>query len=209
MFTCVNYPWTRPENGIPASVSISPSGEPAPVQSDGDIDLFPQASRLFGQLQESNVFTGSVNTFRPVAACWCNAATGAQELVARRVHVTSDPRVKQAVRPLTDDDGLALVRSVTPYRYTLDGREAAGVLANDVPAAYAHRTPDGALSVDYNSLLAELWAGVRALSRRLDDLDRRLPALVYESVHTALEVRRRPQEPVPEQQCVLHAVDPE
>ena len=83
------------------------------------------------------------------------------------------------------------------------------VLANDVPAAYAHRTPDGALSVDYNSLLAELWAGVRALSRRLDDLDRRLPALVYESVHTALEVRRRPQEPVPEQQCVLHAVDPE
>ena len=49
MYTSVNYPWTRPDSFLPTSVTISPGGEPAPIQSDGDIDLFPQASKLFGK----------------------------------------------------------------------------------------------------------------------------------------------------------------
>lgn len=46
------------------------------------------------------------------------------------------------------------------------------MMAHEVPQAYAHRMPDGSLCVDYNSLLAELWAGVRCLCDRLETQER-------------------------------------
>ena len=161
MFPAVNYSWYRP-NGAPASISISPLGDPAPQQSDGEVDLFSQASLFFGQLNAPNVFTAPVNTF--------------QDVVARRLHATSDPLRKSDVSPLPETEALALVRAVPAYRYDLDGRRAAGVLASDVPEAYVHRMPDGTRCVDYNSLVAELWAGVRDLTRRLEECERRLAA---------------------------------
>lgn len=154
MFQRVNYQW-RP--GQPFSgVTISPTGEAAVIALDGDIDLFPQASRVFGQLARPNTFTGQTNTF-------C-------DVVARRIHVTSDADQKTNLRPLSDRDAEDLVRRIVPYHYLIDGRMAAGVLAQDVPEVYASRTPGGTLVVDYTSLLAELWGAVRHLSHRLDAL---------------------------------------
>ena len=155
MYPYVNYNW-RPEGGRPTGVTIDPSGDPAGTDADGDINLFPQASRLFGMLGQSNTFVGPTNTF--------------QDVVARRVHVTSDATQKQEAQPLSDADAERLVRNLVPYRYVIDGRPAAGVLAQDVPASYTRRLSDGTLTVDYTSLLAELWGAVRHLSQRVDDL---------------------------------------
>ena len=62
------------------AITISPTGEPAPVQPDGEVDLFnrfvcvhcthnpagSQAKELFGLLGYPNVFTGDVNTFHDI-----------------------------------------------------------------------------------------------------------------------------------------------
>ena len=100
--------------------------------------------------------------------------TQSQDIVARRVHVTSDPVKKEDVRPLPEEEANALVQHVAAYRYLLDGRPAAGVMATDVPSAYSHVLPDGTRCVDYNSLVAELWACVRGLSVRLEECERQL-----------------------------------
>ena len=67
----------KPEYKPPVNpdVSIAPDGSPAPFFS-GDINLYPQASRVFSQLDVGNVFTAPLNTF--------------QEVAARRMHITSD-----------------------------------------------------------------------------------------------------------------------
>jgi hypothetical protein len=127
---------------------------PPPPPPPLPIVACPQASRLFGQLDKPNVFTGECNTF--------------QEVVARRIHVTSDAGEKQNLQPMVGDDAEQLVRRIVPHRYLLDGRPAAGVLAQDVPVSYTTHSPDGTLSVDYTALLAELWGAVRHLVQRVD-----------------------------------------
>lgn len=65
MFPAVNYAYVRPlDPAAPTRITVSPLGEPAGVQADGDIDLFAQASQYFGLLYGSNVFAAPVNTFR-------------------------------------------------------------------------------------------------------------------------------------------------
>lgn len=64
MYPVVNYTFTRPEQFHALGVTISPTGEPAPYEKDGDINLFEQASQIFGQLSASNVFTAQFNTFQ-------------------------------------------------------------------------------------------------------------------------------------------------
>ena len=118
-------------------------------------DIHPQASRFFAQLHDQNEFTAVFNTF--------------QEIFVQRIHVTSDRSQKQNITPLPDHEGTELVRHLMPYRYTINGRPAAGLMADEVPASYTHRNTT--LSVDYNSLIAELWASVRDAHARLDRLE--------------------------------------
>ena len=118
-------------------------------------DIHPQAARLFAQLHDQNEFTAVFNTF--------------QEIFVQRIHVTSDRSQKQNITPLADHEGTDLVRHVLLYRYTINGRPAAGLMADEVPASYTQRNTT--LSVDYNSLLAELWASVRDAHARLDRLE--------------------------------------
>jgi hypothetical protein len=85
--------------------------------------------------------------------------------------VTSDAREKENMTPLDEARAADLVRRTGTYRYTLDGRMAAGVAAQEVPPEYTSTMPDGSLTVDYNALVAELWASVRHLLRRVDALE--------------------------------------
>lgn len=105
-----------------------------------------------------HTFEGNTNTFR--------------DIVARRVFITSDPREKSDRTPLSPRGATRTVRGLRPHRYTLDGQEAAGLLADEVPTAYVRQCgPGGPLVVDYQSLLAELWASVQHAHARLDALE--------------------------------------
>lgn len=88
MLPVSNYSWRRPDwtssGPQKVTITIEPGGAVAPVDPDGDINLYTQASHIFGQLAENNVFTGNVNTF--------------QEVHVRRLHVLSGPEVRR--RPL-------------------------------------------------------------------------------------------------------------
>ena len=124
------------------------------MEGDGDINLFTQAKKLFGLLEEPNHFTGTVNTF--------------QDLVARRVVVSSDRRRKTNIRPVDEEMASRTIMRIVPQYYLLDGVPAAGVLADEVPAHCRYlNAPDGTQTVDYTALLAELWASTRHLHRRL------------------------------------------
>lgn len=150
-----------------ARVSIHPQNRPPPVLPDGRVNLYNQACESFPRLAGENLFTGAHNVF-------------AGPVQVRRCHVVSDPREKTAVRPLAPAAGAALVRAVPAYVYELDGRPAAGLLASggggggpplppscEAPAAGG---AGGPRSLDYNALLAHLWAAVQDLQRRLDTL---------------------------------------
>jgi hypothetical protein len=138
-------------------LSISPDGETASPAPDGDVNLFQQASKIFGQLRAENVFTASTNTF--------------QDVFVRRLHVTSDRTKKTDVIPLVEEDATALVRRLIPRRYKVDGESAAGMIADEMPAQYVRCVPGVAtLSVDYNSLMAEMWASLKHAHSRIDAL---------------------------------------
>lgn len=103
-------------------------------------------------LGSSNEFTGEQNVFN--------------DIIARRLQIVSDRTRKRGLRRLRGSECKRLVSQLTPYHYTVDDRAAAGLLAQDVPEPYRTTAPDGTLSVDYLSLLAELWGAVRHLLRR-------------------------------------------
>lgn len=139
-------------------ISIHPQGVAAPVRPNGDLDLYTQASDFFGRLATDNVFTGGRNTFQG-------------HITVRRCHVTSDSRHKEDLVPLSGPDSARMVRTVVPYGYTIDGECAAGLMAEDVPSEYTRESPvDGTKTVDYNSLLAHLWAAVRELQGQVEEL---------------------------------------
>ena len=108
-------------------------------------------------MRAENVFTAPSNTF--------------QDVFVRRLHVTSDSTEKADVSVVGEEEATALVRSVTPRRYKVDGHSAAGVLAQEVPHRYVRRIPGmPTLSVDYNSLMAEMWASLKHAHTRIDAL---------------------------------------
>ena len=124
MLPIANYLYRPPDwdyEGL--RVTITPDAEPMP----GEIDLYPQAAHVFGQLAKNNDFTGAVNTF--------------QDIYVRRLHVLSEPACKTDAIVIPEREATALVRRLTPYRYRLDGRESAGFMVSDVPTAYATTTP--------------------------------------------------------------------
>ena len=147
----------RPELSGSGHVSIAPTGEPASTEADGDINLFSQASKIFGQLNANNVFTAPLNTF--------------QDLIVRRIQVTSDASQKTDIQVFSDTEGMRLSQQVAAYRCCIDGRPAAGFLAHEVPVEFTRRTDAGTLVVDYNALVAALWASVRCAHERLDSLE--------------------------------------
>ena len=88
----------------------------------------------FSQLSADNVFSGRCNIFQG-------------DVEVRRCYFTSDPRSKDNVRCLDPATSAALVRSIQPYSYTIDGASASGMLADDVPVEYTHTAPNGLRSV--------------------------------------------------------------
>ena len=91
--------------------------------------------------------------------------------------MTSDARDKSDVRPLDPAVAARLVRAVPTYTYTIDGQVASGVLAEDIPPEYTQTGLDGRRQVDYNALLANLWAAVQHLQGQVDEIQRReIPA---------------------------------
>ena len=181
-------------------VSIDPNGQLVEASPLGDVDLYPQASRIFSQLDSENVFTGARNVF--------------QNIEVRRLHVTSDSRHKDHIEAIECQHALDLVRQIVPRRYTIDGQPAAGMLAEELHrgpfgeavgvCTYVHPTTfflvarakknqqktlfshrwsttrvaeDGTLCVDYNAVLAYLWTAVRELVLRNSALENtRTPA---------------------------------
>lgn len=150
-----SYPTVcRPAPGRPPPCGGGSGADPAPPELDGDVNLYPQASGVFGQLGVNNTFTGPRNVFRDVEV--------------RRLHVTSDRSQKEDVRPLDPAAATELVRAVSPFLYRLDGEPAAGLMADDAPSEYVRRSAgDGTLSLDYHSLVAHLWASVQHAHRRI------------------------------------------
>ena len=162
MFPSVNYVWNRPDGVLnrrpPIDLSISPDGQAASPEADGDINLFEQASKIFGQLGAANVFTAQANTF--------------QDIFVRRLHVTSDRSTKTEVAVVVEEEATALVRRMIPRRYKVDGESAAGMIADELPTQYVRSVPGlSTLSVDYNSLMAEMWASLKHAHMRIDALD--------------------------------------
>jgi hypothetical protein len=153
------------------NITISPDGELAPVEPDGDVNLYGQASLIFSQLHQPNTFTGETNTFRTV--------------VVQRLQTTSDMTLKTDIVPMDGATATGHVRNIQMYHYRLDGVPTAGVMAQELPEAYTMRHPStGHLTVDYQSLLAELWSSVRHAHDRLDAL------AAHQEVHVAGEVLR-------------------
>ena len=73
------------------------------MEADGDIDLYAQASQIFGQLQRPNDFTAAVNTFHPVPPRIVPAppprrggASHPCDLRAERAAVSTRPAVRRA-----------------------------------------------------------------------------------------------------------------
>lgn len=151
----------------PVRISILPSGEYLPLDMDGEIQLFPQASAVFGQLAQNNEFTGECNVFR--------------DIQVRRMHITSDRRRKADVQPIDPADATKVVRGVPAYTYTVDGQAAAGLMADDAPAECVRMRTRGGdgdgggaahLTLDYNAMLAYLWASLQDAHARLDAQER-------------------------------------
>ena len=107
MFPRVDYTWNKPEyqGRRWGDVTITPTGDPAPMEPDGDINLFVQASQVFGQLNATNVFTASTNTFLTDGVVLSHTSVWKQDLVVRRVHVVSDGAQKEDIVQLPDSHG--------------------------------------------------------------------------------------------------------
>lgn len=148
-------------------VSIHPRGVPAPFASNGVTSLYDQARTSFPTLADTNVFTGAHNIFRG-------------PIEVRRCHVVSDPSAKADRRPLSPAIGAAVVAAVPAWLYELDGGPAAGVMADasGLPAAailpsirVATDAEAAPRSVDYNALMAYLWAATQELQGRVAALE--------------------------------------
>lgn len=144
----------------PLRISILPNGEFLPAEVENEFQLYPQASTVFGALASSNEFVGELNTFR--------------DIMVRQIHVTSDRSRKEDVERLRPDRGTDVVRTLPAFTYTVDGSAAAGLMADTAPDAHVRRVggDGGSLSLDYNSMLAYLWASVQDAHNRLDAMER-------------------------------------
>lgn len=119
----------------------------------------------FPTLAGPNLFTAEFNTFRG-------------KIVVESVLHTSDARCKRDIEELRPMEGLRVVRSTDVYTYRFHNEEqpsgrrrAAGFLADTVPPEYTDRDPvSGTLVLDYNAMLANLWAAVKQLTSEVDAL---------------------------------------
>lgn len=146
MFPSSSYVWNPYEKRPHTDISISPMGEPAATLSDGDINLYPQASKIFVQLGANNNFTGQVNSF--------------QEICVQRIHVLAD----HSPRSTTKVDHSALVRRHGPYTLGLHGRTVAQTSKHN-PCLVA---------TECKSLLADLSVKVQDAQHRIEELERRI-----------------------------------
>jgi hypothetical protein len=169
-------------------ITISPDGSPAPVEPDGDVNLYDQARLIFSQLHGPNTFTADTNTFRTV--------------VVQRLQTMSDGTLKTDAVPVDGAAATRRVRDIQMYHYRLDGVPTAGVMAQDLPEVYTMRHPStGHLTVDYQGLLAELWASVRHGHDRLDAL------AAQQEIYLAGQVPRGAAHGHPEEEVGVQSVD--
>ena len=125
--------------------------------SDGVIDLYSSAIKIFALLRRNNVFTGSDNVF--------------EHIQVRQMHLVSDPREKENVHPIVPNQALSMVQSITPYTYTINNAgTSAGLMADTIPPEYTHTSRSGIRTVDYNALFAHLWAAVQQLAGEVEEL---------------------------------------
>ena len=138
-------------------VRIAHEGPGMSSDSSGIIDLYPSASKLFGVLDQNNVFTGTDNVF--------------QHIQARQMHFISDPLAKENVKRIVSGDAIALVRCIEPYTYTIcNSGTSAGFMADMIPPEYTRLTPGGLQTVDYNAMFTHLWAAVQHLDTEVTHL---------------------------------------
>jgi hypothetical protein len=131
-------------------VRITKGGPALSVGLDGVIDLYPLASKIFGVLNQNNIFTGTDNVF--------------EHIQAKQMHFVSDPRMKNNITPIDSDNAIALIRSIAPYTYDIcNAGTSAGFMADMVPPEFTHVTSNGIQSIDYNAMFTNLWAAVQYL----------------------------------------------
>ena len=148
----MDYTWNKPEFRRQwGDVTIAPTGEPAPTEADGDINLFVQASQVFGQLNASNVFTASTNTFqrgavvnvtqRPpsriswcVACMWCRTAR--RKATPRYCPTPTAPHWCDAYRRIMNTGWRVPAR----VAYTIDGQLNKGGRVHRTSVRFSGRT---------------------------------------------------------------------
>lgn len=65
-----------------------------------------------------------------------------------------------------------------PRSNVMGTRDVRGMMADEVPREYVRRIPSTPiLSVDYNSLVAELWASLKDAHARIDELEHAMQRL--------------------------------
>lgn len=115
-------------------------------------ELIQMIQRDYPLLKQSNVFTGEMNAFR--------------HLTVQQLFITSDRTKKAEIRPIEKTEAIEMLRTIPSYRYSIQGRPAAGFMADEVPREFTHK--QGSAAVDYTSMLAILWTAVRSLDERLE-----------------------------------------
>jgi hypothetical protein len=66
---------------------------------------------------------------------------------------------------------LSMVRSITPYTYTITGAGAsAGLMADTIPSEYTHTSQNGIHTIDYNAMFAHLWAAIQQLAGDVEEV---------------------------------------
>lgn len=119
-------------------------------------DLVDVIRREYPNVNMSNNFVGDNNSFYKVTA--------------QHLFLTSDRKQKANIQPIKHDEATRCVRNTKAYYYTIGERQAAGLMADEVPTEY---TQNGGTAVDYMSMLALLWTAVQDLDARLEENKRR------------------------------------
>ncbi|QXH52441.1 tail fiber domain-containing protein [Pseudomonas fakonensis] len=86
----------------------------------------------------------------------------------------SDARLKSSIEPLTDSTSQLLKLQGVHFNWKDTGRSDIGLVAQDVQAVYPQlvHEKEGALSVDYQKLVAPLIESVRQLNLRIEALEK-------------------------------------
>lgn len=100
-------------------------------------------------------------------------------VTAASYQTSSDERLKEDIVAISAEDAEVMLDGINPvtFSYKADGREASGVIAQDVikvmPWAVETRE-DGMMSVDYTQMISPLIASVKSQDDRIDSLEEML-----------------------------------